>query len=218
MRLPDDSHRLTIMGRTGSGKTVAGIWHLSKRNYRRMPWIIFDWKRDGLIAKLPATEIKAPYNLPTKPGLYIVRPDPHQDEEMEALLWRIRWATNIGIYVDEGYMLPDGGKSEAFRAILTQGRSLNIPTIVLSQRPVWLSRFVLSEANFLQVFWMNDIRDRKTLTAIMPDKVLSRLPEYHSFYYDVGGDELVTLAPVPKESEILAGFADLRQKKRFKFL
>lgn len=217
MRLPDDSHRLTILGATGSGKTVAGIWHLSKRNYRRMPWIIMDFKRDKLIQRLPYEEIGPPYKLPKKPGLYVVRPHMTEDAAMEDLLWRIRYSGNIGLYVDEGYMLPYDGKSDAFNAILTQGRSLNIPTIVLSQRPVWLSRFVLTEASFLQVFWLNDIRDRKTLTGIMPSQVLDRLPRFNSWYYDVSGDEMVALSPVPNEDAIVASFIDPRDKPRFKF-
>lgn len=217
MRLPDDSHRLTILGATGSGKTVAGIWHLSKRNYRRMPWIIMDFKRDKLIQRLPYEEIGPPYKLPKKPGLYVVRPHMTEDAAMEDLLWRIRYNGNIGLYVDEGYMLPYDGKSDAFNAILTQGRSLNIPTIVLSQRPVWLSRFVLTEASFLQVFWLNDVRDRKTLTGIMPSQVLDRLPRFNSWYYDVSGDEMVALSPVPNEDAIVASFVDPRGKPRFKF-
>jgi hypothetical protein len=217
MRLPDDSHRLTILGATGSGKTVAGIWHLSKRNYRRMPWIIMDFKRDKLINRLPYTEIGPPYKLPKKPGLYVVRPHMTEDEAMEDLLWRIRYAGNVGLYVDEGYMLPFDGKSDAFNAILTQGRSLNIPTIVLSQRPVWLSRFVLTEASFLQVFWLNDVRDRKTLTGIMPKEVLDRLPRFNSWYYDVSGDEMVALAPVPNEDQIVASFVGHKEKSRFSF-
>lgn len=214
MRLPNDSHRTTIVGKTGSGKTVAGVWHLSKRAYDKMPWIVLDYKRDKLIARLPATEISVTDKVPDKPGIYILRPHITDDDEVEAFLWKMWQRGNVGLYVDEGYMLPYGGKSEALSAILTQGRSLKIPTIILSQRPVWLSRFVISEADFLQVFWLSDIRDRKTLTGVMPPQVLERVGKYHSNYYDVGDDKLVTLSPVPNEDIIVASFKDVREKKK----
>ena len=73
IRLPDDSKRLYIIGRTGSGKTVAGVWHLSHRSWRKMPWVIVDYKGDELIARLPATEIRN-WKVPSEPGLYILRP------------------------------------------------------------------------------------------------------------------------------------------------
>lgn len=206
MRIADASKRTTILGRTGSGKTVAGIWHLSLRNWREMPWVILDYKGDSLIGKLPAKVI-TDWKVPTEPGLYILKPLAKvEDDIVEAFLWRMKEQGNVGLYVDEGYMLPYDGKSDALNAILTQGRSLRVPTIILSQRPVWLSRFVITEADFFQVFWLNDQRDRVTLESVIPAGVRERLPEYCSFYFDVGADELLKLRPVPREEEILASF------------
>lgn len=217
MRIADASKRTTILGRTGSGKTVAGIWHLSQRNWRQMPWVILDYKGDSLIKKLPTKEIKN-WEIPDKPGLYVLRPIAKIDDDLvEHFLWRMKERGNIGLYVDEGYMLPYDGKSDALNAILTQGRSLRVPTIILSQRPVWLSRFVITEADFFQVFWLNDTRDRITLESVIPAGIRERLPEYHSFYYDVGRDELLKLAPVPSENEILATFAENKTRKKFFF-
>lgn len=206
-RFPNDSNRLFICGRTGGGKTQAGIWHLSGRSYETKPWIILDFKRDELIADLPAIEIGLNAKLPTEPGLYVVRPIGSQEELIEKLLWKIHAQTNIGLYVDEGYMLDP--RSEAFKAIMTQGRSLKIPVIILSQRPVWISRFVVSEADFFQVFRLNDDRDYATLRAFIPYDVsdkLRTLPEYHSIYYDMGKDRLTMFAPVPDRDIILSTF------------
>jgi hypothetical protein len=210
MRLPNDSQRIAIVGKTGSGKTRAGCWHLSNRSFRSMPWVIFDFKRDDLIARIPCQEIPVGTKIPTKPGVYVVRPMPDQEEEVEAMLWAIWAKGNTGLYFDEGYMIGDSG---ALRAILTQGRSLKIPVIILSQRPVWLSRFVFSEADFFQIFWLNDQRDRKTLLSFLPPKVDGRLPDFHSWYYDVGKDKLDVLMPVPSDDVILSAF-DLPQKRR----
>jgi hypothetical protein len=106
-------------------------------------------------------------------------------------------------------------KSAAFNALLTQGRSKNIPLITLSQRPVWLSRFVFSEADFFQIFWLNDTRDRKTVNSFTPFSLEKRLPDYHSFWYNVGRDTTNVLAPVPEASVLLETFHQkLKPQKR----
>lgn len=203
MRIPDDSQRVLIVGMTGSGKTLAGLWHLSLRDLESMPWVIFDFKRDPTIAKIPALEISLG-ELPQEPGLYVVRPLPGQDDDVEKFLWNVWQRGNIGLYIDEGYMLDKN--SDALNAIYTQGRSKRIPVITLSQRPVGLSRFAFSEAEFFQTFFLNDERDRKTVQAFQPEKVRERLPRFHSYYYDVGGDELSVLTPVPMLPELLKRF------------
>lgn len=212
IRLPNDTHRIAIIGKTGSGKTQAAAWHLSNRNFHKIPWVIIDFKLDGLLGELPAQEIGIKDNPPRKPGLYIVHPLPDQESEVEEFLWKLWAKEDIGLYIDEGYMI---GNSPAFRAILTQGRSKNIPVIVLSQRPVWMSRFVFSESDFYQVFWLNDARDRKTVNAFVPTDINKRLEDFHSIYYDVGDDNLVIMKPVPRRDEIIERFNErLLPKKR----
>jgi hypothetical protein len=198
--LPKDDQRLVIIGRTGTGKTYAGAWQLAMRRFDRIPWIIFDYKGDKLLNDLGATEIQVGY-IPKKPGLYIVHPLPSQKEEVEQMMWKIWSNERIGLFIDEGYMI---GDSEAFRALLTQGRSKKIPMIILSQRPSWLSRFVFSEANFYQVFHLNDKEDRKTMSRYLGDgvNIETRLPEYQSVYYSVDNDTVTVLAPAPDQETL----------------
>lgn len=212
MRLPTPQNRTAIVGKTGSGKTVAGLWHLSQQNFDDMPWVIFDWKRDGAIARLNAQEIKLNGKVPEKPGLYVVRPMPGDDELVEQFMWRLWERGNIGLYFDEGYMVPKA--SASFQAILTQGRSKHLPMITLSQRPVWMSRFVFSEADFYQIFWLNDARDRKTVAGFIPEIPDEKLPPFHSYYYDVGADELIVLKPVPTEEIIIQNINIRLQPKK----
>jgi hypothetical protein len=206
IRLPDDSHRLSIIGRTGSGKTFVAAWHLSRRHFNVNPWIIFDFKRDKLLAKLGATPVEMKDALPNKPGLYIVRPMPHECEDgtLEDYLWKIWSKENTGVYIDEGYMI--GKNNGAFRALLTQGRSKRIPMIVLSQRPVELDRFVFSESDFFSVMKLTDARDRKTVQSFVPFDMETPLPEFHSMWHDVGQGQAYLLRPVPDEATLLARF------------
>lgn len=211
-RFPDDSQRTAVIGRTGSGKSVAGFWLLSESNFDEKPWVIIDYKYDELINSIDRIKEIGINEVPKHPGLYKVHPHPDQAESVDAWLWKIWAQEDVGLLVDEGYMLPDKG---GFRAILTQGRSKRIPVITLSQRPVWLSRFVFSQADFHAVFHLNDDRDTQTIQSFMPKGVLkTRLPEYHFRWYDVGTDGLFTMMPAPDPATIQQVISDRLKPKR----
>jgi hypothetical protein len=201
---PRDDQRLVIVGRTGSGKTQAGAWQLAMRNFDAMPWIILDYKRDHLLNDINAQNLKLG-KLPSKPGLYIVHPMPTDNDAVEEYMWRIWAHENIGLFIDEGYML---GNSAAFRALLTQGRSKRIPMIILSQRPAWLTQFVFSEADYYQVFHLNNKEDRKKLENYMGEnfKLAASMQDFHSQYYVVAKDRGMVLTPAPSAAKIKAAF------------
>lgn len=206
-RLPDDSQRHAIVGRTGSGKTQAAVWHLSQRSFDVMPWIIYDFKGDKLIGALPTKEIELGV-VPDEPGLYIVRPYPDQGTEINDHFFRMWEHENIGLYIDEAYMI--GQHNPGYRTLLTQGRSLTIPIISLSQRPVKVDTFSLSEADFIQSFALNNHRDKKTIEEYMPVDMSEKLEKHTSWYYDVGEDRVYKFNPVPDAQTILGIF-----RKRF---
>jgi hypothetical protein len=212
-RLPDDKQRLAIVGRTGTGKTVAALWHLSKRNLER-PWVIYDFKGDEHIAKIENARSVGLDWVPrrTDRGIFVVRPSPADTEAVDEQMWNLWERERCGVFVDEGYL----ANNEALQAILTQGRSKRIPAIICTQRPAWVSRFVFSESDYYQVFALNDVRDRKTIAAFAPiDPDGKRLPDFYSYYYDVGRDKLHTFKPVPKVEEIIAAIdAKLRPARK----
>ena len=216
-RLPDDSQRCFVCGMTGSGKTLAAGWQLSLRSWDRMPWTIVDFKRDGLIARIRGLEeIRLNRAPPKQAGLYVVRPRPDEHEQLQKWLWQLWERGKHGLWIDEGYMVGgQGRKSDAYDAILTQGRSKRIPVITLSQRPVWLPRFVVSESDFYQVFHLNSKTDRDKVREFVPSALDDDMPRYWSEWYDVAQRFHCLLKPVPDEATILQTFADRsRARKR----
>lgn len=208
MRLPTDSQHLVIIGRNGSGKTQAAQWHLSHRNFHLMPWLIYDFKRDESLQAIPRVKEISLDEYPIKPGVYIVHPMPHELDKVEQQLWSVWKHGETGVYIDEGYMM--GPNNHAFRTLLTQGRSKNIPLIVNTQRPVWMDGFVFSEASFFQVFHLQRLKDIKSVQDFVPVDLTARLPDFYSYYYDVGAPEeknrLIVLRPVPDIGTIHATF------------
>jgi DNA helicase HerA-like ATPase len=215
-RLPGPRDRLAVIGRTGSGKTHFANWALSLSNFDRVPWVIIDYKHDDLIKQLPRlAEIKPDGRDLPKPkhaGLYVTHPLPLDSEAVEALLWAVWKQGRTGVYIDEAHILPDKG---GLQAILTQGRSKNIPAIVLTQRPSWVSRFVFSEADYYSVFHLNDSRDRKTVGAFVPVDMERILPTRHSWYHDVAANRSYQMRPVPDRDFILET-VDERSRARWK--
>lgn len=206
IRLPGPTDRTAIVGRTGSGKTVAALWHLSNSDIDERPWVVLNFKNDKLINRINPAERISFDELPDDPGVYILNITPGEINKLSDWFRRVWEQEDIGILIDEGYMID--ARDDWFNACLTQGRSKSISMIILSQRPVWLSRFVFSEATFFQVFDLTHDKDMDKVREYVRDdsgaEQLDRpLPPFHSFYYDVGHKELDVFGPVPDQESVL---------------
>lgn len=207
-RFPGADNRTTVLGATGSGKSTCGLWILSNQRLDKRPWVVIDFKREQIFDEIgfpPVQQIALSDKPPRKPGLYLVSPIPGDDARLEAFLWKLWHRENIGLYVDEAALMPDG--SEAFAAILQQGRSKRIPVIACSQRPVGVARGLFTEASYFAVYRMTDKRDYRIVEGFVPiDLETQRLdmPDYHWFWYDVAANETLAMSPVPHGSEIAA--------------
>jgi DNA helicase HerA-like ATPase len=211
---PRPDQRVLILGSTGSGKTTMAASLLSGAPFNDMPYVMIDYKRDSLLAAIPHTE-QIGFDIPKHPGLYHLKPNPVSDDErMEAWLYKIWARQNIGLYIDEALRLPTK-KTGAFESILTQGRSLRIPVISLSQRPVDLTRYAFSEANHVVIFRLTDTRDRKKVTEYVPVDTEYKLRKFHSLWYNVDADTTFNMIPAPDKDSILEKFKDrLKPRKR----
>ena len=216
IRLPGARDRITIIGPTGSGKTHAAMWHLSNASFTARPFVVIDPKREELVSQIEGAEYIGVGELPKYPGIYVVNPIPSDAPLLDKMLIDIWDKENIGIWIDEGLMF---GTGDGIDACFTQGRSKKIPMIMLMQRPVWVSRFAVSEATFIQYFGLSDRRDRQTVSAFAENLPVDQpLDKFHSFYYDVSRKRNYHFKPMPEASKILdkinARLAELKPQRK----
>ncbi len=211
--LPAPDSRTVFVGSTGSGKTQAAIWMLSTRDYKNRPWFVVDFKGDKLIKQLEtvgAFEIGIDDSPPTEAGIYIIRPLPNQEENLSLFFERLYYMENCGVYIDEGTMVK---KNDPWvRALLTQGRSKEIELIICTQRPVWLDKYVFTEASYFGIFRLNSLDDRKEIKTYLGGLLPNELPSYHWLWYMVNDQKHVEFEPVPEAEKIIGSF-DLIDEK-----
>lgn len=208
LKWPGPEDHTAVVGRNGSGKTVAGAWQLSGKDFNEQAWVVYNTKGDELlsaIATIEGVKTIGVDDTPEENGLYMVNPMPDEQAAVNAQLGRIWARGNCGAYLDEGYWLKREHESN-LNAMLTQGRSRRCPVIVLSQRPAWLTKYAFSECNFIQLFNLQIQDDRKKIGQIVPVDKDYRLRPYHSYWYNVKDDRLVELGPVPPPETILTRF------------
>ncbi len=206
LKFPGPEDRLAVIGRTGSGKTTAAAWQLSGKDFNAQPWLMVNTKGDPFlnkIASIKGVQTITVNDTPGERGLYHVSPLPSEGIELDAMFGRIWEKQNCGIYIDEGYMIDP---TTNLNSCLTQGRTRRIPMIILSQRPAWITKFVFSECDFVQLFNLQRLEDRKTVGGLVPVDKNYRLARYCSYWYNVADDELVQFAPVPDSTVILDTF------------
>lgn len=209
-RFPGGDQRTTILGATGSGKSTCGLWMLSHQRLDVRPWIIFDFKREQFFDRIgfpPITAISLNDKPPRKPGLHLVSPRPGQDDAVEAFLWRVWEAENIGLYVDEAPLMPEYG--DAFPACIQQGRSKRIPIIACTQRPVGVPRGLFSEASFVCVYDVTDERDLKLIRGFVPGALIEGSPPRHHWrWWDRERRAILQMSPVPPPAVVAAQLND----------
>lgn len=215
-RLPQSDEHTFIVGQNGSGKTQLGTWLLSESDFDKRPHVILDFKRDDLINKIKRAEHLNPKDRPPKEAGIYIRRCTINDPLLEKFLEDV-WKNNkTHLHIDETYMIDP--RSDAFNAILTQGRSKQISTACLSQRPAYCSRFIPSEAANIVVFRLNDKRDRDTVKGFYPPEIdlRQKLLPYHSHWYAAKRDFYTLLQPVPDSVNILERFEErLKPKHNF---
>lgn len=207
--LPGAADRTIVIGGTGTGKTVAGAWLLSKQRFDKRAWVALDFKNEILwdrVGDPPMRELRLG-KLPGKRGLYRMHVNPGEEDALEDWLWKIWNQENVGLFVDEVTLLP---QRSAMKAILRQGRSKLIPVIGCTQRPVDIDREFFTESQYKMIFRLDDIRDYKTVQMFTGGvNVETRLQPYWSYWIDTKQGERFILKPCPTPVEIAGALREL---------
>jgi hypothetical protein len=219
-RLPDLTQRVSVSGRTGSGKTRFSAHLLSKAAFHKQPFVIVDFKGEELFMLTDSIrELGMHEKLPSKPGVYIIRPgiSAESKEALNAWLENVWRKERIGLYFDEFAHVPYRGKLNAIEGILMQGRSKKIPLIACTQRPCHCTRFLFSEADYHCAFNLTLRADQERIEEYIGAKRLVKpFKPFHSGWFDIAQHNYWELLPCPSDDIILGRFEDrLRPQRRF---
>lgn len=164
---------ILITGRTGSGKSAMARALLARRRFLiffRSKGDDIRWRMDRktttLRSSLSAMEDGRVERLEVAPPPGDIRSP--EAAEMAEVFYQVmdraehRHKGGWTIYVDEAKVFAELGLMGNLEHLATQGRSKRISLVVGSQRPTWISRYLLSEPSHHISFW-HDGRDRKTL-------------------------------------------------------
>lgn len=221
-RGPGPRDRVTINGKTGSGKSTFALWLFAEYgDYDKKPWIFVDFKGEDIISSATKEGMFKPLKIsaqvPKDPGPYVVRPDPRAGmDDLVALLWRIYQRGRCGVFLDEATMIPElrGEKNTGgpYQTLLSQGRSKEVPVWTLAQRPVNVNNMVLSENDFYLAFKLRNEEDLAKVRRHIPKKSKNYEevwgddwdpPNHWARWYDDGRNLSLRLRPCPPPDEIL---------------
>lgn len=203
-----------IAGQTGSGKTLGAVWQLQTTAI--YPVLIFDTKIEdafltltddyneiiiveGLTAfkKLKRKKEGEIYNY------IVVRPlasELSDSDLLDEYLLHVydHWKNSL-IYIDELYQWHNQGRAgSGLLGLLTRGRSRKITLLMSTQRPQWVSRFCLTEAQKYYIYRLADGADRRRMSDVIPDYDKLPLPaRFHFYFFEHGMDLARLYAPVP---------------------
>lgn len=225
---PEEGYHTAVLGTTGSGKSTLAAFLISRAPFHLRPQYVIDIKYEKIFAGVTrAREVGVTERITHHPGLYIVRPRPDQQDEIEEWFERLWHHGDAGLYIDEAYLVPD---KRWLRNLLAQGRSRGITVIAASQRPVDVPRAVFTEASYLSVFRLNDDDDKKRVRNFTPKGMMfdeagneRRLPDFHSYWYSpkhhkaADPHPYVIVSPVPGEDQIIEAI-DTRLRPKTKLI
>ena len=189
--------RGVLIGKTGSGKSVNGLFQLLHTDI--WPKIIIDTKiedefvslqQDGSTIEL-FTDIKEFQAFAAKtirknlPDIILIRPNMHEMMEPEILDEYVNIIYNnfgaVFTYIDEvGQLHKNGRALPGLMNLLTRGRKRGKTTLMGNQRPALISRSVITESDKFYIYKLTDQKDWDRLSDVVPgaDK-LPKLDPYH---------------------------------------
>lgn len=207
---PSESSFITIVGKKGSGKSV-----LAQRFWDSYPFdrLVIDPTADidpgpdtkNLHAPLPG---KWPLGADgERVSLRFVpnRLDPAHVDDMDRAVGLVYFASGPKmLWVDEVAELTSATSTPPhFDLALHQGRHVRLTLLMCGPRPMKINPLVMSQADFVYVFWLPNPADRKRVAETIGwdpqelDALILGLPQYHYLRYDAVNQTLDQFPPIP---------------------
>jgi len=207
--------RVTVVGKTGVGKTTALAWLILNRPSKGC--VILNTKADPALSEqasdvlyeLDAAEVRTVSQDPARKDagwVLDVQPDVQDATDADALdaflLHLFGHLEGCVLIIDEAYALHEGGPAgPGLTAWLTRGRSRHLATIIAVQRPAWVSRFSFTEADHLLMLRLQSEQDRKTVASYVdtPSLVTRVFPPFEGVWMNLKteAEEPLTIVPAP---------------------
>lgn len=179
------NERVYIVGKTKSGKTFLAR-HLMRPVKRLVvidpknglkDWGLEEWNSETIKVFEDGGDIQLR-----------VGPEPGRDltEYWNDIFWTIYEVGNCVVYIDEIYLLAEGNKyPQALKFIWTTGRERDIGAFSISQRPRYIPKYLISEAEHFFVFRLLLEDDRKFVASFTHADMANPIPrgDEHGFYY-----------------------------------
>lgn len=199
--LLEPGQRGLLVGKTGSGKSQNAMFQL--RHTPVWPRFILDTKIEDFFFSVPKEgetlhlannfeELKQMKTVPWDefPDYTLIRPSAEEVQDFDALNEYTNFLyNNFGecfICVDElGNWHKNNLVGTGLLNLLTRGRSRKKTVLMATQRPAWISRSCLTEAEKFYIHRLTDGRDSATLGEVVPEfEKAGHPPQYHFWHYD----------------------------------
>ena len=193
--------RVSIFGRTGSGKTYFIIYFLLKYLKRQYRTVFFDIKDevkgqiDYDIKINNISELDNYFITNQKKDLILFIPKTTDVDEFNDFCKIIYKQGDIIVIIDEVSYYATQFKIESWhRELIVRGRSRNIGLGQVSQRPRGISNYIISETNHFILYQLVLKNDIDKLSTMIPMDILNQvytLTDYKYLYYNIYGNFLI---------------------------
>lgn len=195
--------RVTLVGRTGSGKTTLGKWLMLRAPLR---WAILDTKHDSSFAEWrPAAGLQSMRAIKRawrERQMVVIRPAPHEmhPRTLDAYLGELHDAFDtFGTMVDEVYQFSSSQfPGPGLTGLVTRGRDRRQAVIMGSQRPARVPLFIYSESDHLAIMALSLPADRKRVFEFAGGRpeVMAKMEPRYWWWFDVATERLRLYGPV----------------------
>lgn len=204
--------RVSVVGRTGSGKSTLGMYLLLQSPGQQ--WIILNPKGTAAYKQLPdyvrinsldfqrvAKLLKETSRGKPRYRFIDVVPTRFQTEPemLDDFVGDLHDSyENIGLVADELYTLHKNGRAfPGLIAWLTRGRELKQSFLGMTQRPAFVSQFVFSESDYIACMSLTTANDQKRIYDVTgKDIVRGHIPPREWVWFDAAENTATWFNPV----------------------